>query len=101
MWADSNPCPLLRQDCTLDDLTLLAVVLAGDDDEESEIEEETETEEVYEVEKILSHKGEGKTRKYLVKWEGWEEPTWEAACNLTYFENKVLTLYLKGLKASA
>jgi hypothetical protein len=75
-------------------------VLAGDDDEESEIEEETETEDVYEVEKILSHKGEGKRRMYLVKWEGWEEPTWEAACNLTYFENKVLTLYLKGLKAS-
>ena len=36
----------------------------------------------YEVENISAHSGEGAARKYEVHWEGYEEPTWEAAANL-------------------
>lgn len=93
--------------CSTDDCAdlLQLCCAAGDDEEEpeevSEEESETEEEEVFMVEKILSHRGSGKTREYYVKWEGWEDPTWEAAGNLTSFENTELTEYLKGLKGSA
>ena len=37
----------------------------------------------YEVESIQGHKTEEGVERYLVKWKGWQEPTWERAANLT------------------
>ena len=76
----------------------------GDDDEESETEpesdgefdEEAPAEGAFQVESILSHRGVGRAREYLVKWEGHDEETWEPARN--FGENRVLTKYLKGLQ---
>ena len=40
----------------------------------------SESEEEYVVEKILSSREDEVGRKqYLVKWEGWVDPTWELA----------------------
>ena len=41
-------------------------------------------EDVYEVERILNHRGEGENREYLVLWKGYspEEATWESVSNL-------------------
>jgi hypothetical protein len=38
----------------------------------------------YEVEEILNHKGQGRTRKYLVKWKGYDlsDATWEPEKNI-------------------
>jgi hypothetical protein len=49
-----------------------AQLLAGANTVESE-----EMEDTYEVEKILTHKGKGKNRKYLVKWKGYKKQTWQ------------------------
>ena len=38
---------------------------------------------VMEVEKVKSHKGKGKKVKYLIKWKGYEEMTWEPLKHLT------------------
>ena len=37
----------------------------------------------YEVELIQGHKVEEGVERYLVKWKGWQEPTWERTENLT------------------
>ena len=37
--------------------------------------------ELYEVDKIISHKGVGKSIQYLVKWKGYTETTWEDTKN--------------------
>ena len=34
-----------------------------------------EMDELYEVDKIISHKGVGKSIQYLVKWKGYKETT--------------------------
>ena len=36
----------------------------------------------YEVEKVLSERGVGADKKYLVKWVGYSKPSWEPAANL-------------------
>ena len=36
----------------------------------------------YEVEKILDHRQRGRGQQLLVKWKGYEEPTWEPKLNL-------------------
>lgn len=49
---------------------------------EDELEESEEDDETYEVEEIQDKKLDGKVLKYLVKWKGWEDPTWESEHNL-------------------
>lgn len=41
----------------------------------------SEEEEEYEVEKVMGKKGSGSTLKYLIKWKGYQKPTWEPAAN--------------------
>ena len=36
----------------------------------------------YEVESILSHRGEGPSLEYQVRWALWPNPTWEPAANI-------------------
>ena len=31
---------------------------------------------IYQIQSILQSKGNGKYKQYLVKWHGYEEPTW-------------------------
>lgn len=38
------------------------------------------SDEVYIVEAILDHRGRGRGTEYLVKWEGYDEPSWTWAC---------------------
>ena len=68
------------------------------DDDSSE-----EDDESFDVERILAHRGSGKTRQYLVKWEGYDddEATWEPAASLK--GNLVLFEYLdlEALKSKA
>uniref|UniRef100_A0A914QN11 Chromo domain-containing protein n=1 Tax=Panagrolaimus davidi TaxID=227884 RepID=A0A914QN11_9BILA len=35
----------------------------------------------FNVEKVLNKKGKGKNVKYLIKWEGFDETTWEPESN--------------------
>jgi hypothetical protein len=51
-----------------------------DDNEPEAIEVEGEAE--YVVEGILEERGRGNRKQYLVKWEGYPDPTWEPASNL-------------------
>ena len=37
--------------------------------------------ELYEVDKVISHRGVGKNIKYLVKWKEYTETTWEDTNN--------------------
>ena len=57
----------------------------------SDEEEEEQVVEEYEVEQVLSKRGDS----YLVKWKGWEEPTWEEAGSL---KNVDPTLFKKHLR---
>ena len=41
-------------------------------------------EEMYLVEEILKERGKGRRKQYLVKWEGYSDPTWEPALNLKH-----------------
>ncbi|KAI9651698.1 MAG: hypothetical protein M1831_000513 [Alyxoria varia] len=52
---------------------------------------EEEDEEEYVVEKLLDHKFKGKKGivEYLIKWEGWEETTWEPEENLEGCDDKM------------
>ena len=45
------------------------------------------------MEAILEHTGNGEQRKYHVKWEGWNETTWEPATSFDE-KNGVLVAYL-------
>ena len=65
---------------------------ASDGEESGESDEDEEEEETYDVLAIHDKKGKGKTLKYLVEWEGWEEKTWEPAALLT--NNIVLKAWL-------
>ncbi|KAG9184899.1 hypothetical protein G6011_06845, partial [Alternaria panax] len=51
-----------------------------DDNEPEPI--EVDGEEMYLVEEILEERGQGHRKQYLVKWEGYPDPTWEPAVNL-------------------
>ena len=46
--------------------------------------DEIEGEEEWEVEKIMSHKGNGKTARYLIRWKGYAaaDDTWEPLSNI-------------------
>ncbi|KAG2778995.1 hypothetical protein JG687_00000980 [Phytophthora cactorum] len=62
------------------------VVLSSDEDEEPNDMFDTDDPDVYEVEKIISKKtGEtyGDPDLYEVKWEGYDETTWEPASNIS------------------
>ena len=58
-------------------------------------------EEVYEVEKILGHKGDGDDRTYLIRWKGWgpEADTWEPVSNI--ITDGVIKEYLATIDPSA
>ena len=47
---------------------------------------ESESEEEYVIERILEETGKGGKLKYLVKWQGYDEETWEPAANLAKTE---------------
>ena len=76
-----------------------------EDDDEYELDDDSseEDDESFDVERILAHRGSGKTRQYLVKWEGYgdDEATWEPAASLK--GNLVLFEYLdlEALKSKA
>ena len=44
--------------------------------------DDKDDEEIYEVEAIIGHKGNGKSRRYHIKWAKYDEWTWEPASNL-------------------
>lgn len=45
--------------------------------------EENNEEEVYEVEKLLKHRGKKNNREFLVRWKGYNDHTWEKETNLS------------------
>ena len=53
-----------------------------DDNEPEPI--EVDGEEEYVVEEIVEERGRGRRKQYLVKWEGYPDPTWEPASNLEH-----------------
>jgi transposase InsO family protein len=53
-----------------------------DDNEPEPI--EVDGEEMYLVEEILKEKGDRQRKQYLVKWEGYSDPTWEPASSLKH-----------------
>ena len=58
-------------------------------------------EQVYEIEKIIGHKGEGDDRMYLIRWKGWgpEHDTWEPVSNI--HTDEAIQDYLATLDPSA
>ena len=44
--------------------------------------EEVEANVVFEIEKILAKRGPKRKREYLIKWLGYNEQSWEPACNV-------------------
>ena len=50
----------------------------GSDDDDDDSDSESE----YEFEKIVGHRGAGRTRRYEIKWVGYEETTFEPARNI-------------------
>ena len=84
--------------------TRQAVVNLNDSESESESEDDSDNSEVYTVEKILAHNksdprshnasvhGEKPVMLYLVKWEGYEDTTWEPATS--FQDTDVLQEYL-------
>ncbi|KAL4509350.1 hypothetical protein ABPG72_018281 [Tetrahymena utriculariae] len=65
-----------------------------------ESEDEEEEEEFYIVEKILDYKKQKNRDLFLVKWEGYEELTWEPKSNLSNVKHLVES-FLKTLKDKA
>jgi len=55
------------------------LVNVGDEDTEEESKE-------YEVEDIIGNQRRKGVDQYLVKWKGFEEPTWESESNLEHLE---------------
>ncbi|RMX67947.1 hypothetical protein KXD40_005402 [Peronospora effusa] len=71
---------------TSGNLPPIEMILSSDEDEEPNDMFDTDDPDVYEVEKILrKKKGEtyGEQDLYEVKWEGYEETTWEPASNIS------------------
>jgi len=56
------------------------------DDQLQQEDNKVEEEEEYKVEKILDHRKKNKENQYLVKWVGYEEPTWEREPNLEHLQ---------------
>ncbi|KAG7386473.1 hypothetical protein PHYBOEH_008681 [Phytophthora boehmeriae] len=62
------------------------IVLSSDEDDEPNDMFDTDDPDVYEVEKILNKRpgdGYGQQDLYEVKWEGYDETTWEPAANIS------------------
>ena len=57
--------------------------MRSDTERESDGDELDNDAENFAVDSILEHKGEGKRRMYLIKWEGDHEPSWEPESNIT------------------
>ena len=62
------------------------------------VESEVDKEKSYEIEKILNHKDEDKSRQYLVQWKGYDnkDNSWISENNFN--SNKIINKYLKFLK---
>ena len=86
-----------------DEIESLAEDLAGDleeddgsGDADDEDEEEIIDEDVHKVEKLLDKRTYRRQVQYLVKWVGYDEPSWEPAKNILcpklieMFENRTL-----------
>ena len=70
----------------------------GDDDEEEDGDDGSDTEvEAYAVESIVSHRGAGKKREYLVKWVGWTDPTWQPMRDFVMVIRNICLHMLLGL----
>jgi hypothetical protein len=72
-----------------------------DEDSEERDGEESEEEEEYGVQAILAQRGKGHGLEYHVKWEGYEEPTWQPAADLACqvgVPGSVLELWLASRK---
>ena len=54
----------------------------ADDEDEDEEEEEIIDEDVHKVEKLLDKRKYRRQVQYLVKWVGYDEPSWEPAKNI-------------------
>ena len=55
----------------------------GNDKDYTEFQTEDGCDPEMEVEEVVAHKGKGKKIKYLVKWKGYDDKTWEPAKHLT------------------
>jgi hypothetical protein len=66
-----------------------------DDNEPEPIEMDGEA--YYIVEEILEERAKGRGKQYLVKWEGYPEPTWEPALHLK--DTDALDILKEGNKA--
>jgi hypothetical protein len=63
----------------------LSDLLPSQPQDDNELEPiEVDGEEMYLVEDILEERGKGRRKQYLVKWEGYPDPTWEPASNLKH-----------------
>ena len=72
---------------------------ADSDDNDNDSDDENEDEDEYIPEAIVGHRGVGKARRYLVRWEGYDEDedTWEPHANLEGVE--VFERYIDRLNA--
>ena len=69
----------------------------GDDDEEEDGDDGSDTEdEAYAVESIVSHRGAGRKREYLVKWVGYADPTWQPMRDFDG-NSEYLSAYVAGI----
>ncbi|CAH0514481.1 unnamed protein product [Peronospora belbahrii] len=83
--SDSSK-PTKKRTRTVSNLPSKKMVLSSDEDEEPNEMFDTDDPDVYEVETILrKKKGEkyGEQDLYEVKWEGYDETTWEPASNIS------------------
>jgi hypothetical protein len=56
-----------------------------------------EGEQEWKVERIVSHKGK-KNRQYQVKWQGYEEMTWEPEENLQHSQDSITDYWKRKAK---
>lgn len=62
----------------------MSAVLSSDEDDEPNDMFDTDDPDVYEVETVLDkRRGNGGDPEYLIKWVGYDDPTWEPASNLS------------------
>ena len=69
------------------------------EEEESDDSEEEGADDVYDIEAILGERGSGANRRFEVKWEGFDETTWEPASHLR--NNSVYMEYIKEKNRAA
>jgi len=61
--------------------------------------DDTDDEE-FEVERIVGHRGFGRSKRYEIKWKGYDKTTWEPPQNLTHCPH-LLTTYENSLRPTA